>query len=105
MIPYRQQNEHAAIVRLRANAPLPKEACCESLNGGAFQALDGHNSDLCLGAMIDLAAEIFQLSRGLAIDDVGEVIDKAGRLELLYLFSLNGSGAENNSQRDDEVRT
>src|SRR5271165_342841 len=94
------EDQHAAVGRLRADAPLVEKIDGIALDVGAVERVDGDYGDLRMGFVVDLVADVFHLRGCAGVDDVGEIVDIAGGLELRDGLS---PGGERERKESDEA--
>ena len=82
MIPNGIQDQHAMIGGFAADAPLLEQIDRIALDVGTVQGIDGHNGDLGVRLFIDLTADVADLRGCTLVEDMCEVVDVAGGLEL-----------------------
>ena len=66
---------------------------------GAVEGIDRDESDLGVGFLVDLMADVLNLGRCAGIEDVGEIIDVAGGLEVFDRLGVRGHAAQENEKR------
>ncbi len=96
-----QQNQDSPIGRLAADSPLLKKVDRVTLDVAAVERVDGDDGNLGVRFLVDLLTQVVELGDGAVIENVGEVVDVAGRLELGNGFApanqgerQHGEGAE-----------
>jgi len=72
---------------------------------GAVQCIDRDESDLSVGLIVDLMAEVFYVGSRAGIEDVGEIVDVAGGLEVFDRLGVRGHAEqENEKSQQTELR-
>ncbi len=91
------ENQDAAIGGLCADAPLVEEIDRVTFDVGAVERIDGDERDLGVGFVVDLMAEVFDLTFCALVEHSGEIVDVAGGLEI-----FDRLGPRGDSQGHDE---
>lgn len=100
----RYEQEDAAIVFFVADAELLEEFVAELLDGLSFEGADGNDCHLRAGFLLELGAEIFEARRGGRSDDVGEIGDVTGGMNVLDLFGRGNRDAHENKKNEKKER-
>ena len=90
VIPDGVENQDSAIGRFAADSPLMEKIDGITFDVGAVQGIDRDESDLRVGFLVDLMADVLNLSRCIGVEDVGEIIDVAGGLEVFDRLGVRG---------------
>jgi len=93
------KDQDSAIGRFAADSPLMEKIDGITFDVGAVEGIDRDESDLGVGFLVDLMAEIFNLGSRAGIEDVGEVVDVAGGLEILDGLGPRGKAQYHNDER------
>ncbi len=96
MVAYDIEDQDTAVGRLTADSPLFEEIDGITLDIGAVERIDRDQRDLRVRFFIDLTAGIANLRNGVRIEDVREIVDVAGGLEL-----RDGFGPRSDRQQKD----
>ena len=88
----RDEQEDTTIFFFAADAELRVEVIAVLLDGFAFERTNGDNGHLRAGFSLDLQAESFEAGFGVRMDDVGEIGDVAGGVNVLDVFSRSNEG-------------
>jgi hypothetical protein len=81
-----EQDEHAPVVVLVADAPALEEPISEVGGLQAFERVDGNYGNLGVSLLVNFGAKRGELLLGLFAEHPGEVVDVALGFELLYIF-------------------
>ena len=101
----RVQDQNAVIGGFGADAPLVEEIDGIAIDVGAVQSIDGDYGDLRVGFLVDLAADVFHLADCAGIEDMREIIDVAGGLEIFNRLGVRAEAKrENEKHQQTELR-
>ncbi len=84
------ENQHSAIRRLAPHAPLMEKIDRITLDIGAIERFDGHDRDLCMSLLVDLAADFVHLRDRVLIQNVSKIVDVVGCFELSDRLGVRG---------------
>ena len=77
-----EKKQDSVIGGFAADAPLLEKRNCVALNVGAVQGINRHDGDLRVRLLVDLLANVVQLRDGGRVQNVGEIVDVVGWLQL-----------------------
>lgn len=93
------KDQDALIGGFCTDTPLVEKINGIALDVGAVERIDRDYGDLRVGFFVDLMADIRHLRSCALVEDVGEIVDVAGGLEVFNRLGVRGDGERENEKR------
>lgn len=97
-----EEDHHAAIFSLVANAPFFSQLNCVVRDGVAFRGVDGDDVKLCVGLIVKFGGELGELVARIGREGIREIVDRALRLKVRDFFGTRGDCYGVEQQKTEE---
>src|ERR1700691_159663 len=94
MIIDRIKDQYSSVLGFAAHSPLMEKVDCVALDIRTIERMNRHYRDLGMSLLFDLVADVIHLRDRVLIQNVSEVVDVVGGLELGNRLGLHGQSQQ-----------